>query len=145
MLTIEMKTLGQRKGVERTIEPPAAEPGNDDRITVRQLIRAAVEDEFQRRADVRRAQERLEEDFLQALYAALLRERAVEQKPSAGAKRAVGVPALLAAITACWQAFVEQRYLLLVDGKRMRQLDELVRLHDDSRVTFIRRLEFVGG
>ena len=49
------------------------------------------------------------------------------------------------AVAAALQAFEDGIYLVAVDGRELRDLDQAVYLTQDSRVTFIRLALLAGG
>lgn len=145
-VVLEAKLAGRKDRHEIVVGwPPSKEQYDDGSVLVRELIALAVEN--QREVTRERDEDRR---AFQALLAAIL-ERGQED---ADAKpRSSRVPAtssgdpeeLQLAIHDAWKAFQRELYYLLVDGRRMQDLDQRVRLGSNSRVTFLRRVEFTGG
>jgi hypothetical protein len=137
MVVFEAGSVGAKEQRHAAIDLPPFEHSEDDGgILVRDLIALAVEV----RLDAER-EARTEE-------AALWRE--IDEMTGCegdGNERAHSITTepLAGARAAAWAGFERERYYLIVDGRRMRQLHERVPIGSDSRVTFLRKLEYTGG
>jgi hypothetical protein len=49
-----------------------------------------------------------------------------------------------AAVQTALEAFIDGLYLVVIDGEEYRDLEQIVRLTDESKLTFI-RLTFLAG
>src|SRR5262245_6477015 len=142
MITIEGKALGNRRRLfsDWSIPmPPELGDGGGD-LTLRDLIDRIV------RAEVAAFRERREERRLvRALSAAAIVEGTARGKVDMGGRTLDQEVDDEQAVAAARQAFEDGIYLVAVDGREVRDLDQAVYLTPDSRVTFIRLALLAGG
>lgn len=143
MLTIEGKALGSRRRLfaDWSIPvPPGASGGGGGGLTLRELIDRIV------RAEVAAFRERQEDRRIaRALSAAAIAEGAARGKVDMGGRELDQEVDEDQAVGTALQAFADGIFLVAVDGREVRDLEESVYLKDDSRVTFIRLALLAGG
>lgn len=137
MLTLDAQTIDRirdrapRLRTGRTT-PPMPEEHSDERVTVRELIRGAVEEELETRRQV----------ALQ-WWSFFLSDTSVEAMARGSLqKQERKVPP---AVQIAWQGFIEERFHLFVSGHRMQSLDQWVRVTSDTQVIFIRPWSVKGA
>ncbi len=144
MVTICGKGLGQRRPLfEDFSVPPPAEVGDGGPLTLRDLITHVVCAEvmaFEKRQEARRldrvlAPRQIEEGRQRGKIGPEGRH------PRHGSPQRVDMD--LAVATAL-EAFVDGLYLVILDGTEYRDLDAILRVAPDSRMTFL-RLTFLAG
>jgi hypothetical protein len=142
MITIEGKALGNRRRLfsDWSIPmPPELGDGGGD-LTLRDLIARIV------RGEVAAFRERREERRLvRALSAAAIVEGTARGKVDMGGRTLDQDVDDEQAVAAALQAFEDGIYLVAVDGREVRDLDQAVYLTPDIRVTFIRLALLAGG
>lgn len=144
MLTIRGRGLGQRRPLFADFSiPPPGETGDGGPLTLRALITHVVVQEvaaFERRQEARRLDR-------------VLSPRQIEQGEAAGKIAPEGrdprhqPPArvdLDTAVAAALEAFTDGLYLVIIDEIEYRDLDAIVRVQPDTRLTFL-RLTFLAG
>ena len=144
MLTIQGKGLGRRRPLFADFSvPPPADMGDGGPLTLRDLITHVVCAEvvaFEKRQEARRLDR-------------VLTRGQIEQGEQCGKISPEGrdpkhQPPLKvdmeSAVATAWEAFVDGLDLGIVDEVEYRELDAIVRLEADSRVTFL-RLTFLAG
>jgi hypothetical protein len=144
MVIIQGRGLGRRKPLFEDFSiPPPDDVGDGGPLTLRDLITHIVKKEvaaFEQRQETRR---------LDRVLSSRQIEQAAERgkispegrDPKHASKTKVDVEC---AIATALEAFVDGLYLVVIDGAEYRDLDAIVHLTDDSRVTFV-RLTFLAG
>ena len=144
MLTVVGKALGRRKLLfDGFSVPPPAERGDGGPLTLRDLIEHIVRQEvaaFETRQEARR---------LDRVLSAAAIERGEERgKISPEGRDAKHRPGAKVdaddAVATALEAFGDGLYLVVIDDVEYRELDAIVRLDDESRITFV-RLTFLAG
>jgi len=145
MLTIKGKGLGRRRPLfaDFSVPPPDDHGGDGGPLTLRDLITHVVHQEvaaFEKRQEARRldrvlSSEQIEEAADRGKISAEGRDPKLGPPPSIDIASAVAV---------ALEGFVDGLYLVAIDDVEYRDLDAIVRLEPDSRVTFI-RLTFLAG
>jgi hypothetical protein len=144
MLTISGKSLGSRKPLfaDFSLPPPAPLLDGGEPLRLRDLIEHTVRVEvaaYEKRQEARRL-----DRVLSASEIAEAAERGKinpEGRDPKHEQRPVDVEA--AAQTAL-EAFEDGLYLVIIDEVEYRELDAIISLTEDSRVTFV-RLTFLAG
>ena len=145
MITIRGKALGNRKPLfeDFSLPPPRDSGDGDGPLTLRTLITHVVSSEvqaFQKRQDARRL------DRVLSLTQLELGERKGKISPEG---RGPNYPPtdvdVETAIATALEAFVDGLYLVVIDEVEFTDLDAIVNLKPDSRVTFIRLTFLAGG
>jgi len=144
MLTIKGKGLGRRRPLfEDYSIPPPRDLGDGGPFTLRDLITHVVHREvaaFEKRRETRRLDRVLSREQID--------EAAERGKISAeGRDPKLGPPIRVdvgSAVAVALEGFVDGLYLVAIDDLEYRDLDAIVHLDPDSRVTFI-RLTFLAG
>ncbi len=142
MITIQGKALGQRRSLfaDWSIPLPPECDGGDSNFALRDLIARVV------RAEVAAFRDRQEERRLvRVLSAAEIAQGAARGKVEMGGRDLDQEVDEEQAVAAALQAFEDGIYLVAVDGRDLRDLDQSVYLTQDSRVTFIRLALLAGG
>jgi hypothetical protein len=143
MITIEGKALGNRRRLfsDWSIPmPPDLGGGGGGDLTLRDLIARIV------RAEVAAFRDRREERRLvRALSAGEIAEGVAKGKVDMGGRDVDQEVDEDQAVAAALQAFEDGIYLVAVDGRDVRDLEQAVYLTPDSRVTFIRLALLAGG
>ena len=142
MITIQGKALGQRRSLfaDWWIPLPPEVSGGDGNFALRNLIARIV------RAEVAAFRDRQEERRLvRVLSAAEIAQGAARGKVDMGGRNLDQEVDDEEAVAAALQAFEDGIYLVAVDGRELRDLDQAVYLTEDSRVTFIRLALLAGG
>ncbi len=144
MLTIKGKALGRRRPIfEDYSIPPPDDRGDGGPFTLRDLITHVVHQEvaaFEKRQESRRldrvlSPEQIDEAAERGKISAEGRDPKLGPPPKVDVESAVAV---------ALEGFVDGLYLVSIDGLEYRDLDAIVKLDPDSRVTFI-RLTFLAG
>jgi hypothetical protein len=142
MITIQGKALGQRRSLfaDWSIPLPPEASGGDGSFALRDLIAQVV------RSEVAAFRDRQEERRLvRVLSAAEIAQGAARGKVDMGGRDLDQKVDAEEAVAAALQAFEDGIYLVAVDGRELRDLDQAVYLTEDSRVTFIRLALLAGG
>ena len=142
MITIEGKAPGGagRLFADWSIPFPPELGGGGGDLSLRDLIARIV------RAEVAAFRDRQRERRLaRALSAAEIAEGAARGKVDMGGRDLDQAVDDEQAVAAALQAFEDGIYLVAVDGRELRDLDQAVYLSPDSRVTFIRLALLAGG
>jgi hypothetical protein len=144
MLTIRGKALGNRKPLfeDFSVPPPRDSGDGDGPLTLRTLITHVASSEVQ--AFQKRQHARLLDRVL-SLSEVERGERKGKINPEG--RDPNHPPAEVdveSAIATALEAFVDGLYLVVIDEVEFTQLDAIVSLKPDSRVTFI-RLTFLAG
>lgn len=144
MLTIQGKSLGRRKPLFEDFSiPPPGETGDGGPLTLRELIAHVVSNEvaaFERRQQARR---------LDRVLSAAEIERGAERGRISPEGRDPKLPAaakvdLDAAVATALEGFSDGLYLVIIDDLEYRDLNAIVHIEADSRITFL-RLTFLAG
>jgi len=139
MLTISAKALGRKRPLFADWSVPLPEPLKGA-ATLRDLIGHVV------RAEVGAFTERQgEKRLLKALTAKEMAEGLARGKIDAGGRDLDQVVEPDEAVTVALQAFADGLYLVVLDERELRELDDPVALRPDSRVCFIRMAMLAGG
>ena len=144
MITIRGKALGNRKPLfeDFSVPPPRDVGDGDGPLTLRTLITHVVSSEvkaFQKRQDARRL------DRVLSLAEVERGERKGKISPEgSNPKHPPAEVDVEAAIATALEAFADGLYLVVIDEVEYTNLDAIVSLEPDSRVTFI-RLTFLAG
>jgi hypothetical protein len=144
MVTIRGRMIGQRKPLFEDFSiPPPDSVGDGGPFTLRDLITSVVRHEvaaFEKRESARRLD--------RVLSASRIDEAAERGKISPegrGPKYARNAQVDVdTAVATALEAFVDGLYLVVIDGAEYRDLEAIVHLTEDSRVTFV-RLTFLAG
>jgi hypothetical protein len=144
MLTIRGKGLGRRRPLfEDYSIPPPGDIGDGGPLTLRDLITHVVHQEvaaFEKRQEARRLD--------RVLSPGQIADGVERGKVSAeGRDPKLGPPPdvdVRSAVAVALEGFVDGLYLVAIDDVEYRDLEAIVRLDADSRVTFI-RLTFLAG
>lgn len=144
MLVIEGRVAGQRRRLFEgfSVPPPGDVADGGEPLKLRALIAYVVQNEvalFQQRREARRldrvlSPRQISRGESRGRVAPEGRPRAKDEKPVDSD----------AAVEAALQAFGDGLYLVVIDGDEYRDLDQIVKLTPDSRLTFI-RLIFLAG
>ena len=144
MLTIKGKAIGRRRPIFEDFSiPPPDDRGDGGPFRLRDLIGHVTRVEvaaFEERREARRLDrvltpEQIDEGAARGKISAEGRDPKLGPPPRIDVESAVAV---------ALEAFVDGLYLVAIDGLEYRDLDAIVRLDPDSRVTFI-RLTFLAG
>lgn len=143
MVMISGRSLGARRPLfaDFSVEPPAGlgDDGGGDDLRLRDVIAHVV------RHEVARFRDRHERSRLDRVLSSDEIARGAER----GAVRPEGrdTPGDVdpdSAVAVAHQAFEDGLYLVVIDEREHRSLDDLVHLRPDSRLTFV-RLTFLAG
>lgn len=139
MLTISAKALGRKKPLFADWSVPLPE-ASKSAATLRDLIghvvRAEVADFKERQAEKR---------LLKALTTKEMAEGLARGKIDAGGRDLDQVVDPDQAVAVALQAFADGLYLVVLDDRELRDLDDPVVLRPDSCVCFIRMAMLAGG
>jgi hypothetical protein len=144
MITIRGKALGKRKPLfaDFSVPPPRNWGDGDGPLTLRTLITHVVTSEvqaFEKRQDARRLDRVLSFSDIER------GERKGKINPEGrDLKHPPAEVDVETAIATALEAFVDGLYLVVIDEAEYTDLDAIVSLKPDSRVTFI-RLTFLAG
>jgi len=145
-IVVTTKALGRRKHLLddfSTHIPPPPTGGEDDgdgSYTLRDLIERVVIEQ------VRLFRERQENGkFIRALTEKEIEQAAAKGKIEMGGRDLNQEVDTDDAIANALQAFEDGIYLVSIDGRRYRELEEQVYLQPGSRITFIRLVLLAGG
>jgi hypothetical protein len=139
MLVVSGKALGRKKPLfaEFSVPPPASATGP---VTLRDLIGHVV------RAEVATFQDRqAERRLLKALTAKQIDDALATGKVSAGGSELDQAVDAEAAVATAVEAFADGLYLVVLDETELKDLDAVVPLAADSRLTFVRLTLLAGG
>ncbi len=140
MLTISGRQLGTRKKLFDDYSIPLPpDSGGGDPWTLRKLIIAIVHREVEAFGR-RQAENRLEK----VLSPQQIQNSAAQGKVAMGGRNIIQKVDPDSAVVNALQAFEDGLYLVMIDGVEHRNLDVVVGVHEQSRVTFI-RLVFLAG
>lgn len=120
-----------------------------EEITVAELIRRTVEEQVHEMLVKRRIKAEEARTILDRRY--LTAEDVCEQSQSGAvrypSKRSAKAQAIDPEEEVCraQHAFNDRKYFLLVDGRQMDSLDEVITFAPGSKVTFLRLMPLVGG
>lgn len=142
MLTIDARAPGRRRPLipDWQIPLPPDEVGRGEPLTLRRLISRIVAEEvraFGRRQDERR--------LVRILSAREIDEGAATGRVDSGGRELHQEVDEGQAIGVALQAFEDGLYLVLLDGREQRDLDEQIFPGPDSRVTFLRLTMLAGA
>ena len=121
----------------------------DERLSVAELIQRTVEEQVReltvrRRLDAEQAGRALARHYLSAEEVAAQARRGAVRFPTARADKVAQLdPAL--EVEKALRAFEAGTYVILVDGRRVERLDEVVPFSPGTKVTFLRLMPLVGG
>jgi hypothetical protein len=142
MITIEARAVGRKQALvpewAAPLPPELRQEGA--RLTLRDLLAGVV------RAEVRAFRERQEaRRLLQVLTEAQIAAGAAGGKIDMGGRDLQQEVDEGAAVETALQAFEDGLYLVILDGRELRSLDEEIALQQDSRLTFLRLTMLAGG
>jgi len=142
MLTIEARAVGRRKGLipQWQIPLPPAATQRGEPFTLRALITNVVLGEVAAFED-RQEQNRL----VRILTEREIEEGAARGKVDSGGRTLAQPVEPGQAVGTALQAFEDGLYLVLLDGREQRDLDEQVFPGPDSTVTFLRLVALAGA
>ena len=144
MLQIEGRAIGQRRPLfDGFSVPPPQDRGDYEPLKLRDLIAHVVINElsaFEKRQEARRldrvlSPKQIETGKARGKISPEGRDPKLPPPPKVDAADAVQT---------ALEAFVDGLYLVVIDEREYRDLDEIVKLTPDSRLTFI-RLTFLAG
>ncbi len=145
MLTVSGKGLGRRRPLfeDFSIPPPVEQTGDGGPLTLRDLITHVVCQEvvaFEQRQQARRLD--------RVLSPREIGEGVARGKVSPEGRDPKHAPPakvdMEGAVATAIEAFIDGLYLVIIDELEYRELDAIVRLGPDSRITFL-RLTFLAG
>jgi hypothetical protein len=141
MIRVTGRSIGSRRPLfaDWAVPPPPRPESGDGGLKLRDLIEHVVRFEiaaFEERQEARRLDR-------------VLSPEVIERGEAAGriapeGRGGTGRVNIDAAVAAAWEAFEDGLYLVVIDEREYRSLDEAVFLTDDSRMTFL-RLVFLAG
>lgn len=138
-LTISTRTLGRQKPLLDDFSAPPPDVGDGDSLRLRDVIEHVV------RAEVRRFRQRQSDRRLdRVLSETRIATDAALGKVDPAASHLEQTVNADQAVSAALQAFEDGLYLVIIDEIERRNLDDVVYLTADSRLTFI-RLTFLAG
>lgn len=142
MITIDARVLGKRAPLVPQWQLPCPQEFQveGETLTLRALITGIVRievDAFGKRQAERR--------LLQVLTTKQISDGVVVGKIIPGGQNLNQEVDPEEAVASALQAFDDGFYLVIVDGKELRSLDQQVCLRSDSRLTFLRLAMLVGG
>src|SRR4051794_7397764 len=144
MLRIEGKALGQRRPLfDGFSVPPPEQADGDGPLKLRDVIEHVVVTEvaaFQKRQQARRLDRVLSPQQLEA------GEARGKISPEGRDPKLPPPPEVdpISAVQTALEAFIDGLYLVVIDETEYRDLDQIVNLTSDSKLTFI-RLTFLAG
>lgn len=141
-IVISGKALGSRRPLfaDWSIPLPPDDFGAGSGVTLRRLIAIVVEAE--REAYIQRSEARRLD---RVLSRAQIEQGEQAGKISPEGRAAPEAPSLERSIATAIEAFQDGLYLVIIDEREHRQLDEAVRLTPNSRVVFLRLTFLAGG
>jgi len=142
LLTIQGKTLGSRRPLFADWSLPFPPEWSDEGgLTLRDLIGRVVRSEVQAFR-----QRQADRQVFRALTARQIAAGAEQGKIESGGSEVEpqAVDEEQAVAVAC-QAFEDGLFLVVIDGQDYRELDRMVHVQPDSRVTFVRLTLLAGG
>lgn len=138
MLTVEAKTIGQKKSLFDGVKIPL---DLAERVTMQDLITRIVIDQvqaFRQRQDERR--------LIRFLSADQIAQGAARGKiEMGGSEIQTQVVDDQAAVANALQAFRDGIYLAFVDGQQIQSLETELQLRSETRVSFMRLVMLAGG
>jgi hypothetical protein len=144
MLMIEGRAVGQRKPLfDGFSVPPPSDVGDGEPLKLRDLIQHVVLNEvaaFEKRQQARRLDRVLSPRQLE-VGEAKGKISPEGRDPNLPPPKPVDSSA---AVETALEAFIDGLYLVVIDGEEYRDLEQIVRLSADSKLTFI-RLTFLAG
>ncbi|MEQ8771149.1 MAG: hypothetical protein RIB60_11645 [Phycisphaerales bacterium] len=139
-IVVATRALGGRRPLldDFSVDPPAGVGGDED-LTLRQLIIAVVQEQVRlfnkrrlsRRFDRVLTDQQIDSGARKGKIDAAGREQGDDAEPEQ-------------AVAAALLGFEDGLYIVIIDAVERRDLDEVIRLLPDSRMTFI-RLAFLAG
>jgi hypothetical protein len=142
LLTIDARAPGRRRPLipQWQIPLPPGPTGRDEPLTLRALISRIVASEV---AAFRGRQDR--QSLVRVLSAREIEEGAAKGKVDSGGRDLHQTVDEGQAIGTALQAFEDGLYLVILDGREQRDLDEQVFPGPDSHVTFLRLVMLAGA
>lgn len=139
-MLVSTRMLGKRKPLlaDFSVDTPA-ELDSGGEVRLRDVIEHVVRNEVTSVRDRQQARR-----FDRVIASAKIDENAARGKIDPAGKILPALPSADDAVSTALLAFEDGMYLVIVDEIERRDLDEPVRLSEDSRVTFI-RLTFLAG
>ena len=148
-LTVEVRSRVVGESPEAPDLAPISLRLLDERLSVAELIRRTVAEQVReltvrRRLDAEQAGRALARHYLSAEEVAAQARRGAVRFPTARTGKPAQLdPAL--EVEKALRAFEAGTYVILVDGRRVERLDEVVPFSPGTKVTFLRLLPLVGG
>ncbi len=120
-----------------------------EEISVAELIRRTVEEQIRelqvaRKLNVAQTQQVLDKQYLTQEEVAEQAETGTIRLAPATSPQEARV-STTAEVRKAWRAFEKQAYLVIVDGRRVTTLNEIVVFQPGSAVTFVRLMPLIGG
>ena len=148
-LTIEVRSRVVGESADQPDLAPVVLRLLDERLTVAELIRRAVEEQVReltarRRLDAELARRALNRQYLSPEEIAVQAERGAVRFPAGRPARPEPLDPAAESARAL-RAFEAGAYTVLVDGRRVDRLDEVVPFSPGTKVTFLRLMPLVGG
>ena len=148
-LVVEVRSRVVGESPEAPDLPPISLRLLAERLTAAELIRRTVEEQvreltIRRRLDAEQAGRALARHYLSAEEVAAQSRRGAVRFPTGREGKAVQLhPAR--EVAKALRAFEAGTYVILVDGRRVERLDEVVPFSPGTKVTFLRLMPLVGG
>jgi len=139
MITVNARVLGRKAPSGSFSVPPPGDIGAEP-IALRRLLAHVVRQEV---AAFRERQEK--RALLEVLTPEEIAERATRGRVVPGGQDLRQTVDEDDAVEAALQAFEDGIYLVILDGRELRALDEEVALRPDSALTFLRLTMLAGG
>lgn len=134
-MIVESKVVGQSRLATRDVEL-----STDENTTLRQVIERLVADEVEHYE-----QRQAENALLRVMTPDDLAEGRRSGRYSAGPRAPRPAPPLDEAVLRALEAFEDELYLVFVDGRQVRELDEPLTFRTDSRIQLVRLVALAGG
>lgn len=150
LLAVYNTQTGMGRNLVHTLDVP-------DQITARELIRRRIETEIGKHNEtVQQNHRRSTQAYLADTNAWLVVPGDVErtlngERPAYGPRPGIDLPRapeLLDTdlyIETAFEAFASNGFFMIFDGRQVTDLDEVLHIHHDSTLTFIRLTPLVGG
>ncbi len=139
-ILVSTRAVGRRRPLLADFDvPPPEDLDGGDGLRLRDVIEHVVVQEVGRFVARQEAGR-----FDRVLSAPQIEEGAARGKVDPAGRDRGAAPDLEGAVGAALQAFEDGLYLVVIDGTERRDLEERVRLREDSRLVFI-RLAFLAG
>ena len=119
----------------------------NDSLTVKELISLTVEEQIRdlfihRKLDAEKARQILQRQYLTETDVQEQSVHGVVKHPTEKPQKEIDPQT---EITKAHQGFQQSTYIIVIDGKQIEKLDEVVTLTAQSKITFVRITPLVGG